>query len=48
MRYLDMIEEFPSAFCGRGLTLEEVTVNSIEIVLRAPVSERTFSADSGF
>lgn len=47
MHYLDMIEEFPGAFCGRELTLEEVTLNSIEIVLRAPGSERTFSVDSG-
>lgn len=32
-RYLDLVEEFSGCFQGRGLTLEEITVNSIEIVL---------------
>lgn len=34
MRYLNMIEEFPDVFCSLDLTLDELTVNSIEIVLR--------------
>jgi SAM-dependent methyltransferase len=33
-RYLGFIEEFAACFRGRGLSLDEVTVNSIEIVLR--------------
>lgn len=33
-RYLDLIEEFAPCFRGRGLSLEEVTVNSIEVVLQ--------------
>ncbi|MBK1714390.1 hypothetical protein CKO43_16585 [Rubrivivax gelatinosus] len=34
-RYLGFVEEFADCFRGRGLTLDEITVNSIEIVLRA-------------
>lgn len=33
-RYLGFTEEFAACFRGRGLSLDEVTVNSIEIVLR--------------
>jgi hypothetical protein len=33
---LDFIEEFATAFAGRGLSLEDLTVNSIQIVLRKP------------
>lgn len=33
-RYLGFVEQFVECFAGRGLTLDEITVNSIEIVLR--------------
>lgn len=33
-RYLALIEEFPSCFQGRGLNFYEITVNSIEVLLR--------------
>lgn len=35
-RYLDFIERHAASFCGRGLALEDVTINSIEILLRNP------------
>lgn len=36
-RYLEFIERHSASFCGRGLSLEDVTINSIEILLRKPV-----------
>lgn len=33
-RYLNFIEEFSGCFRGRGLNLDELTINSIEIVLQ--------------
>lgn len=33
-RYLDFVEQYAGCFGGRGLSLDEITVNSIEIVLR--------------
>lgn len=35
-RYLDFVEEFGPCFRGRGLSLEDLTINSIEIVLQKP------------
>jgi SAM-dependent methyltransferase len=35
-RYLDFVEEFAGCFKGRGLHIDEITVNSIEIVLQKP------------
>jgi SAM-dependent methyltransferase len=32
--YLDIIERFPASFQGRGLTLEDVTIQSVRVLLR--------------
>ena len=36
IRYLNFVEEFGGCFRGRGLALEDLTINSIEIVLCKP------------
>lgn len=35
-RYLDLIEEFPHAFLGQRLTVQDLTINSILLVLKKP------------
>lgn len=40
-RYLNFIEEFGPCFRGRGLGLEDLTINSIEIVLQKPAASAT-------
>jgi hypothetical protein len=33
---ISLVSSYPEAFCGRGLTLEDITANSITITLRKP------------
>jgi ubiquinone/menaquinone biosynthesis C-methylase UbiE len=37
--HLDLIEAFPSSFQGRGLTLQDVTTHSIQVLLRKRYSQ---------
>jgi hypothetical protein len=33
-RHLGLVVEFPGAFCGRGLTVEDLQVQGISVLLR--------------
>jgi hypothetical protein len=35
-RHLTIVEEFPEAFRGRGLTLEDLLAQSVTVLLRKP------------